>query len=190
MREGERDGKGIESARNADPHPSRSDAARFRALVAAYNTLKDPAARALYDASLLGGAGAAPAAAQATPGESFDDAFERWWRRQGFDARPDPGVRRAARQADAAASAAAWAADLKDAAAAKARFDRSLAAARAARAVRHAAILKRAWVARPGFIWQDAAAAAALAVVVAGVALSWPATRARPAAGVGREGEG
>ena len=58
MREGERDGKGIESARNADPHPSRSYAARFRALVAAYNTLKDPAARALYDASLLGGAGA------------------------------------------------------------------------------------------------------------------------------------
>lgn len=168
-----------------------SDAARFRTLVAAYNTLKDPTARALYDSSLHGGVGAAHAANGAARGETFDDAFDRWWRRQGFESRPDPAVRRAARAADAAASAAAWEHDLKEAAAAKARHSRSVAAARAARATRHAAILRKHWATRSGFVWQDAAAAVGLAVVATGVALAWPSRReAAPEPGAVRDQEG
>jgi hypothetical protein len=42
-----------------------------------------------------------------------------------------------------------------------------------ARSVRHAATLRRFWQARPGLVWQDAAAAALFMAGVAGLAWVW-----------------
>ena len=76
-------------------HPDRTgcDGEAFKLLSDAYQVLRDPAKRASYDQALNGGGGGgggysssgySSASSYPRPGESFDDAFERWWKAQGF----------------------------------------------------------------------------------------------------------
>lgn len=178
------------------PSTPPSDAAAFRALADAYATLRDPAKRALYDASIglgrpsAGGGGFGPPSPGSRPAsDSFDAAFDRWWRAQGFASpEPDAAAKDRARKMDAEAAAAAWRHELKAAAEAKARFERSVAAARAARAQRHASVLKKFWVAKPRLIVVDGIALVALVGALAGVAAAWPRRRADDEASGGDEG--
>lgn len=171
-------------------HPRHSDAAEFRALADAYATLRDSAQRALYDASIgLGCGGGGGGFGPPPPGErgfddSFDAAFDRWWRAQGFaPSEPDPAAKARAARMDVKAAEAAWAAELRDAAAAKDRFQRQVHAARAARAQRHAAVLRRVWVATPRVAWFDGVAVVGLVAALAGVAAAWPRRRVEEEAG-------
>lgn len=61
------------------------------------------------------------------------------------------------------------------------RGERLRARAEAARAVRHARVLRRFWHTSGGLIWQDAAVLALLASSVAGAACLWPPLREPPA---------
>ena len=81
-------------ARALETHPDvAGDAAcgaAFRELAEAYAVLKDPGLRARYDALLGGGGGGGAGGGpyvepgfRPRQGETFDAAFDRWWRQQG-----------------------------------------------------------------------------------------------------------
>lgn len=165
-------------------HPDRTgcDGARFRALNDAYNVLKDPAKRKSYDAALRGGdvfsssSHSSSSSAYPRPGETFDDAFERWWKSQGFNGTPprnDETARKAAAAARAAA-AEAWEEEKREAAETRRRGERVRRRATEARAQRQAQALRGFWQAGPPQV-RDAIAAVGLLAVLASVAVAWPA---------------
>ena len=117
------------------------------------------------------------ASAYPRPGESFDDAFERWWKAQGFGTPPPPPNDEAAKRATAAAraaAAAAWEEEKFDAREAKKRGERMRARAEQARATRHAETLRGFWQASRRWQRADGAAALGLISVLAGVFWAWP----------------
>ena len=185
-------------------HPDRTgcDGEAFKQLSDAYQVLRDPAKRASYDQALNGGGGggwssssshrssSSSASAYPRPGESFDDAFERWWKAQGFGTPPPPPNDEAARRAAAearAAAAAAWEEEKLDAREAKRRGERVRARAEHARAARHAETLRGFWQASRRLQRADGVAAFGLVSVLVGVAWAWPEGSERRG---GREEEG
>jgi DnaJ-class molecular chaperone len=115
-----------------------ADARAFQRVLSAYEVLRDPARRALYDTLRLSGADAAAAGAQgawwapggpgaAAAARDFDSAFEEWLKRMGgdfdfdFDAAEGARVRRERAAAALRRRAEAWAAEKADAAGVRAR---------------------------------------------------------------------
>lgn len=189
-------------------HPDRTgcDGEAFRQLSDAYQVLRDPEKRSAYDRALNGGSGgvggvggwsssssygsssSSSSSAYPRPGESFDDAFERWWKAQGFGTPPPPPNDEAARRAAAearAAAAAAWEEEKLDAREAKRRGERVRARAEHARAARHAETLRGFWQASRRLQRADGAAAFGLASVLVGVAWAWPKGRVDKSSGGG-----
>ena len=168
-------------------HPDRTgcDGEAFKQLSDAYQVLKDPAKRASYDSALNGGSGggyssssysssysSSSSSAYPRPGESFDDAFERWWKAQGFGTPPPPPNDEAAEAR--AAAVAAWEEEKIDARESKRRGERVRARAEHARAARHAETLRGFWQASNRLRRADGVAALGLVGVLAGVAWAWP----------------
>lgn len=186
-----------ERARELHPDRTGCDGARFRELHDAYSVLRDPLKRSSYDAALRGGdnsfsssssysssssSSSSYSSAYPRPGETFDDAFERWWKSQGFGTPPPPPNDETARRAAAAARAAAaeaWEEEKRDAAEARRRGERARRRAAEARALRHAETLRGFWQASPRAGARDALAALGLLGLLASVAVAWPAATHR-----------
>ncbi|KAK9816475.1 hypothetical protein WJX72_000745 [[Myrmecia] bisecta] len=170
-------------------HPDRNlggteaDNKQFRLISEAYEVLRDVTKRRNYDRILSGSfssSSSAPGSARETrwhphgqTDEDFDEAFARWWARQGFGQHAEEQMRQERQAAEIRARAAAWAAEKADAQANKERFERIRRKTEQARQARHAKVLRKHWQTHAGFTRQDALLAGILLVGSLGLAQFW-----------------